>query len=181
MSARWHALAVHTRSETAAAASLSTAGHEVFLPVRCERRAWSDRIARVELPLFAGYLFVRVLLSAQVRVDLLRCKHVVDVLGRLPGDARIARAIADVEIESLQVLVRADCALDPISRMVRGSHVRVVRGPLRGAEGVVDTAADGQRRLVVQLALLGRGVRAVLCADDVLQAVDSACAQRAVV
>jgi transcription antitermination factor NusG len=41
---------------------------------------------------------------------------------------------------------------------------------LKGVTGVVEEAADGQRRLVVQVALLGRGVRTVLSADDVLLA-----------
>jgi hypothetical protein len=38
----------------------------------------------------------------------------------------------------------------------------------------VEEAADGRRRLVVQVALLGRGVRTVLDADDVIAALDAA-------
>lgn len=171
---RWYALAVHARSEQSAAEELAARVDEVYLPVRRERRAWSDRIKTAELPLFPSYLFVRLTLTAERRVALLRCKHVVDLVGRLPGDERIARAIPVEEIEALRILVDAERALDPIERLVPGQHVLVGAGPLRGARGVVQQGPDGQRRLVVQIALLGRGVRTVLRADDVVEGVGQA-------
>lgn len=171
---RWYALAVHARSEASAAVELAGRVDEVFLPARRERRPWSDRIKTAEVPLFPAYLFVRTAMDAATRVALLRCRHVVDVVGRLPGDERIARAIPDHEIEALRILVDADRALDPIERLVPGQHVLVGAGPLRGARGVVEHGPDGQRRLVVQIALLGRGVRAVLSADDVVESLDQA-------
>lgn len=174
----WYALAVHARSEATAAAELKAVldpqGGEVFLPVRVERRAWSDRVRRVEVPLFPGYLFVRAALSASRRVALLRSKHVVDVVGRMPGSDRIARAVPDSEIEALRIVARAELATDPIERLVHGKHVIVASGPLRGARGIVETGPDGRRRLVVQVSLLGRGVRAVLAADDVVESLDRA-------
>jgi transcription antitermination factor NusG len=165
---RWYALAVHTRSEASAAAGLRTLVDDLFLPVRVERRAWSDRVKRTEEPLFPGYLFVRASLSAAARVTLRRVRHVVDLVGRLPADERIARPVPDAEIEALRVVVNAECALDPIVRLVPGRRVLVASGPLRGARGIVEVCADGHRRLVVQISLLGRGVRAVLHADDVV-------------
>lgn len=173
-SSRWFALAVHTRSEASAAAELQARVEQVFLPVRVERRPWSDRVKRVEVPLFPGYLFVRTPMSAARRVDLLRCRHVVDLVGRLPGDDRVATPIPDVEVEGLQVVVASERALDPIERLIPGKHVFVASGPLRGARGVVEQGPDGHRRLVVQVGLLGRGVRAVLLADDVVESLDRA-------
>lgn len=172
--ARWFALAVHTRSESTAAAELRARVDEVFLPVRVERRPWSDRVKRFEVPLFPGYLFVRTPMSAARRVDLLRCRHVVDLVGRLPGDDRVAAAIPDHEVSALQVVVASEQALDPIERLVPGKHVLVASGPLRGAHGIVEQAPDGHRRLVVQVGLLGRGVRAVLQADDVVESLERA-------
>lgn len=172
--ARWYALAVHKRSEAHAAADLGAVVDEVFLPVRVERRAWSDRIKRSEEPLFPGYLFVRATLSVEARLAFLRVRHVMDLVGRLPGDERLARFIPDGEIEGLRIVVNAERALDPIERLLPGRHVLVASGPLRGARGVVEEGADGHRRLVVQIALLGRGVRTVLQADDVVEAVEIA-------
>lgn len=169
MNARWFALAVAVRSEQSAATSLRGVSDEVFLPVRFERRAWSDRIKRVEVPLFPGYCFVRLALTPASRVMLLKVKHVIDVVGRRAGREDIAPAIPDAEIDSLQRLVSAERALDPLSALVVGAPVVVAAGPLKGVRGVVDSAADGQRRLVVNVTLLGRSVRTVLFADDVLE------------
>ncbi len=165
---RWYALAVHPRREHTAAADLVGRHLDVFLPVTVRRRAWSDRVRRVEVPLFPGYLFVFVALDAAMRRELLRARATYDLVGRLPGDPQIAMSLNAAEVESLQILVAAERALDPVERLLPGRHVAVATGPLRGARGVVQERADGQRRLAVQLQLLGRGVRTVLSADDVL-------------
>ena len=169
MTPRWHALSVHVRSELRASHDVAREVDEVFVPVRRERRAWSDRIQTVEVPLFPGYVFLRASLSASLRVALLKHKAVVDFTGRVPGDARIARAIPDTEIDALKRVVHAERALDPIEKLVRGTPVLIAAGPLKGASGIVEHAADGQRRLVVQVRMLGRGVRTTLCADDVIE------------
>jgi transcription antitermination factor NusG len=167
---RWYALSVHARQERAAEAALVERGFEIWLPTRIERRMWSDRIKAVEQALFPGYLFVRTALDAERRVEMLKVRQVWDLVGRLPGDRRIAQAIPDHEIESLRTVVGADRALDPVSGLVAGIEVVVGQGALRGARGVVVEAPDGRRRLTVQIGILGRGVRVVLEADDVLAA-----------
>jgi transcription termination/antitermination protein NusG len=174
----WYALAVHARSELSSAAALTTtlARDDVFVPVKRERRAWSDRVVTSEVPLFPGYVFVRTVLTPAVRVRVLKVRGVHDFVGRVPGDARIARPVGTAEIEALRILVDAERALDPIERLARGTHVFVAAGPLKGARGVVEEGPDGQRRLVVQIELLGRGVRTVLGADDVVEALASAAA-----
>jgi len=170
VSPRWYALAVHARSEQVAARELRAVVDDVFVPVAVERRAWTDRVKRIEVPLFAGYVFVRVGLTPERRVRLLKCRGVVDVVGRSAGRPDVAPAIDDGDIAALQQLVASERALDPVTRLVPGTSVVVGAGPLRGIRGVVEEAADGQRRLVVEVALLGRGVRTTLLADDVLVA-----------
>jgi transcription antitermination factor NusG len=168
MAPKWYALGVHRRREEAARFDLARRGFDVFLPVAVRRRAWSDRVKTVEDPLFAGYLFVRTVLDAHVRRQLLAATATYDLVARLPGDQRIACPIADQEIEALQLACAAQRSLDPVDRLVPGADVVVASGPLRGARGVVERGADGQRRLVLQIRLLGRGARCVLAADDVL-------------
>lgn len=167
---RWYALAVLARKEKAAADDLGRRGIEAFLPLYVERRIWSDRIHRVERALLPGYLFVRAALCPAVRVELLKARGAMDLVGRLPGDVRIARSVPDWQVESLQAVAASERTLDPVSRFAPGALVEVGTGPLKGARGVVEQGADGKRRLVVQVELLGRGVRCVLCADDVVAA-----------
>lgn len=170
----WYALSVHSRKERAAQAGLAERGFEVFLPTRVERRAWSDRIKSMETVLFPGYIFIRAALDAERRVEMLKVRQVWDLVGRLPDDERIARHIPDCEIESLKKVIQADRRIDPVMGLVEGTEVVVGQGPLRGARGVVIEAPDGRRRLVVQVSLLNRGVRALLQADDVLASRDAA-------
>lgn len=166
--ALWYAVAVHARQEKAAGANLADRGMEVFLPTRVERRPWSDRIKKVELALFPGYLFVHTEISAAKRVEMLKVRQVYDLVGKIPGDDRIARSIPEWEIASLKTVVASARAVDPVAGLSRGTPVVVGAGALKGVRGVVLEGPDGKRRLVVQVELLGRGVRTVLAADDVL-------------
>lgn len=166
---RWYAIAVHTRSEHAAAAALSAVVDDVFLPVRLQRRAWSDRIQTLEVPLFPGYVLVKTTLTPEQRVRLLKVRGVYDVVGRRAGRADVAPAVPDHEVESLQALLSQERSIDPMEQLTPGTAVVVVVGPLKGIRGVVEVGSDGLRRLVVSVALLGRGVRTLLSADDVLQ------------
>src|SRR4051794_35771449 len=83
---RWYALAVHARQERAAATELSRRGFAIYLPMRHERHAWSDRIKLVERAFFPGYVFVHTALSAQIRLSMLQARKTYDLVGKLPGD-----------------------------------------------------------------------------------------------
>jgi transcription termination/antitermination protein NusG len=170
---RWYAIAVRARQEKGCASDLLERGFEVLLPLRVERHAWSDRVKSVEVALFPGYLFVRAELTAERRVELLRAPGTVELVGRLPGDERIAQSIPGEQIDSLRTLVDSGLHLDPVSRLVKGVAVVVATGALRGAQGIVVEEPDGARRLVVQIELLGRGVRASLSAEDVVEQLPS--------
>ncbi len=168
MSERWYAVMVHARQEKAGAAALQEKGIESYLPLRAERRPWSDRIKRVEVALFPGYLFVRVALDAARRNQILSVRQVFDLLGRRPGSSEVA-PIPDSEMDSLRRVVESARIVDPVEGVVAGQEVEVGAGPLKGVRGVVLEGADGARRLVVQIQLLGRGVRATLDVEDVLR------------
>jgi transcription termination/antitermination protein NusG len=169
-SARWYALAVHARQERAAATALEERGFEVFLPTRCQPRLWSDRVQRLNLALFPGYLFLRATLTASRRVEMLRLRQVYDLVGRTPGSPAIARPVPDSQIESLRRLTASKREFSPAERLVRGDEVVVCVGPLRGTRGVLVSEPLGKRRLAVQIPLLGRAVRTWLTADDLLKA-----------
>jgi transcription antitermination factor NusG len=166
---RWYALAVAVRSEPRALDAVRPLVEEVFLPSRIERRQWSDRIRRVDAPLFPGYLFARVGMNPDMRVKLLKTRQVFDVVGRKPGRPDIAPSIPNDQIASLQRMIAAERDVDPVATLVPGTLVVVGAGALRGVRGVVEQGPDGQRRIVVNVSLLGRAVRTVLQADDVLE------------
>ena len=57
--AAWYALTVAPRKEKITAQTLRAEGFEDFLPLYSSTRQWSDRIKRLENPLFPGYVFCR--------------------------------------------------------------------------------------------------------------------------
>jgi transcription antitermination factor NusG len=148
---QWFALRVRPRSEKAVAESLGGKGYEQFLPLCRQKRRWSDRVKEVQLPLFPGYVFSR--FDVQKRLPILTTPGVMFVVsvGKVPGP------IADSEIEALQILVRSRLQVEPWPFLHVGERVRIIGGPLTGAEGIL-TAMKGPSRLVVSITLLQRSV-----------------------
>ncbi len=55
----WYALYVHSRAEKKVYEQLLKMGYEAYLPLVTKMKKWSDRLKKVEEPLFKSYLFVR--------------------------------------------------------------------------------------------------------------------------
>lgn len=55
----WYALYVHSRAEKKVHERLTDMGFESYLPLVTRMKQWSDRMKKVEEPLFKSYLFVR--------------------------------------------------------------------------------------------------------------------------
>ena len=55
----WHALYVHSRAEKKVYEQLVEMGLEAYLPMVTKMKRWSDRMKKMEEPLFKSYLFVR--------------------------------------------------------------------------------------------------------------------------
>src|ERR1700685_4024110 len=60
---QWYAIRTRSRREKMVSDQLEKLGIENFLPLVKRSRKWSDRVKEVEMPLFAGYNFVRVCFS----------------------------------------------------------------------------------------------------------------------
>jgi transcription antitermination factor NusG len=122
-----------------------------FLPTYKVRRRWADRIKTLDLPLFSGYLFVK--------LDLERRAAALTIPGvlHLVGAGSVPSPIDDREIAALQALVESQLAVQPWPFLAVGERVRVQEGPLRNVEGIV-TEVKGGHRLVVSVTLLQRSV-----------------------
>jgi transcription antitermination factor NusG len=166
---RWYAVAVFARQEKAACGELVKLGFESYLPMRSIRRCWSDRIKEVNVALFPGYLFVHLQLELETRVRMLRLRQIIDLVGRCKDERNLSvRHIPNGQIESLKLLIASKQDLEPINQLVRGTEVKILRGPFKGAIGIVEKEPSGKRRIVVQIPLLGRGVRTEVSADDLM-------------
>ncbi len=124
--------------------------HEDFLPLYTSRRTWSDRIKRLENPLFPGYVFCR--FDPRVRQSVMKTPGVVSIV----SFGRVPEPVNDAEIAALQAVCKSGLAASPWPTPKVGSTVRLHDGPLRGLEGLL--VEDKKTRLILSLTLLQRSV-----------------------
>ncbi len=155
---RWFALRVKTRCEKLVGAMAHNRGFQEFVPLyRCRRR-WSDRFKSVDLPLFPGYVFCR--LIPERRLPLVTIPGVMHFVGL----GRVPVPIEDAEIAAIQTAVGSGLAVEPWPYLTVGQRVRVQYGALAGLEGILVELCK-QRRIVVSVNLLQRSVGVEIEAD----------------
>src|ERR1700691_4477945 len=94
----WFALTVGPRKEKITAETLRARGFEDFLPLYSSSRLWSDRIKKLERPLFPGYVFCR--FDPQVRQTVLKTPGVVSIVSFV----KVPEPVEDSEISALQAV-----------------------------------------------------------------------------
>lgn len=73
---KWKVLYVASRSEKKVNQKLNEFGIESYVPLRTERRKWSDRIKTINIPLINGYVFVKV--DEKIRDTVFKVKGVLN-------------------------------------------------------------------------------------------------------
>jgi len=156
----WYAAYVVARHEKVVAAQLLRRSVESFLPLYSAVHWWKNRPARVELPLFPSYLFVRIFAAERLRVlEVPGVVHLVTFHG-------VPEAVPDDEIESLRtaLLLRPS---EPCSYLAAGRRIRIQVGPLQGLEGVV-VRQNSQTRIIVSVDFIQRSTSVELRPEDLL-------------
>jgi transcriptional antiterminator NusG len=148
--AGWYALAVVPRKEKAVARALRARGYEGFLPLYVVRRAWSDRVKKVELPLFPGYVFCH--FDPGRRLPILQIPAVFSVL----GPRGLPEPIPTADIVALQTVCQSGLQAVPYPYLEVGAKVRIGDGPLSGIDGILVEAK--QTRLILSVSILQRSV-----------------------
>ena len=156
---RWYVACTLARHEKAIADRLRCKEIETYLPLYWAVRSWGQRRAKVELPLFPGYVFVRTEITRKVRV--LEHPGVVRLVG-LNGKAT---PIADEDMHKLRTSLSACKAAEPYPYLIAGRRIRIKSGPLLGVEGII-VRRKGSVRLIVRVDLIQRAVMLELDAVD---------------
>jgi transcriptional antiterminator NusG len=149
----WFAIRVKSNRERVSAMGLTGKGYEVFLPELQDRS--DSRSVPALRPLFPGYLFCR--FNVEWRLPILTLPSIVHIVG--VGKKPIP--IEAEEIESLRILIQSRLEIDPNECFTPGQRVKVVRGPLIGASGVV-TGFDDRHKLCLSITLLQRSLSVAL-------------------
>lgn len=159
----WYAVHVRSNHEARVVSRLTDAGIEAFLPVVERLRKWADRKKLVDFPLFPGYIFVHIPRSYDTILAVLKKQGVVRFLGMIPGEPE---PVPEEQIDALKKIVAMKAEIDPYPYLKEGQRIRVKRGALKGAFGIL-TKKAGQHLLVVSVDILQQGVSIKIDASDV--------------
>ena len=158
---RWYAVYTKSRHEKRIKEQLDGRSIESFLPLYQTVHRWKDRRVLVSLPVFPGYLFVRISLREH-RWPVVSVPGIVNLVGRVGCPT----AIADQEVEALRICAAQGRKMVPHRYLVMGGRVRVRTGPLADMEGIL-VRQKGKSRLILSVNLIARAVAVEVDAGDV--------------
>ena len=156
----WYAVYTSANQERRVADQLLCRGIEFYLPLYRTVRRRSDRRVSLSLPLFPGYVFVRIPLSD--RLCVLEVPRVVCLVG-FPSRPLI---LPEQEIARLRRGLSGQVHVEPCRYLTSGCRVKIVNGPFGGAEGILLRAERGSR-IVIALEPIGRAFRVEVDQYDV--------------
>ena len=156
----WFAVYTVPRHEKRVAEYFELRQIESYLPLYRARRRWRDGSnPELELPLFPGYIFVRI--GSYQRVRVLEVPGVLSIVsaGREP------LPLPDFEIESLRSGLHLRNP-EPHPYLVIGERVRIQAGALAGIEGVL-VRKKNNLRVVLTLDHITQSIAVEVDADEV--------------
>jgi len=148
---RWYAAYTSANREKRVSEQLNMRRVEHFLPLYTSLRRWKDRKVKLDMPLFPGYVFVR--MALRDRLPVLQ----VPGVARLVGFNGTPVALPPEEIETLRASLVASVRVQPHPYLVVGQRVSLRSGPLAGLSGILVRRKSGAR-LVVSVDLIQRSV-----------------------
>ena len=155
----WYAAYTSANHEKQVALQLGARQVEYFLPLYASTRQWKDRRVELELPLFPGYVFVRILLRERLRV------LQVPGVAQLVGFGGLPAELPAEEIEGLRTSLAHGVRAEPHPFLIRGRRVRVKAGPLTGVEGIL-TRRKNRARFVLSVEPIQQSVSVVVEVAD---------------
>jgi transcription elongation factor/antiterminator RfaH len=156
----WYALQTFPRHEKRVHEDLKLRAIECFLPLFETLHRWKNGCwVRVELPLFPGYLFVKI--DPRESFKALSLRGVVSIVGSGSGPW----PLPDSEIASLRATLQSH-KFEPHPYLTVGQKVRIKSGPLADFTGFL-VRQSGGLRVVLSLEMIRQAAAVEVDADDV--------------
>lgn len=158
--ARWYAVQTNPRQEKRLYERLRLLDLESFLPLYQAVHRWKNGCkAQLDLPLFPGYLFVRIALRECLKV--LSSPGAVSLVGLGSGPW----PLPDAEIANLRNTLEGG-KLEPHPYLTVGQRVRIKSGPLADLTGYLVRQPEGLR-VVLCVELIRQAAAVQVDVDDV--------------
>lgn len=160
----WHVVYTSANHEKRVAERLSRRSVENFLPLYSSVRRWRDRRVTLQLPIFPGYLFVRIAPCDRLRVV------------QIAGVARFVcfngtpEVLPDEEVTALKRSLELGVRAQPHPYLTVGRRVRIKNGPLAGLRGIV-MRWKANWRVVISLDMIQRSLSVDMDSSDLETAV----------
>jgi len=155
----WYAAYTCANHEKCVAEQLSLRSVEHFLPLYSSVRRWKDRRVQLQLPLFPGYVFVRLALCDRLQV------LEIPSVARLVGFNGTPTPLPEGEIEALKTGLERGVRAVPHPYLKVGRQVRVKTGPLARMTGIL-VRHKGRFRVVISMEAIQRSVAVEIDATD---------------
>jgi transcription antitermination factor NusG len=147
----WFAITVKPQNEQVVRMGLEAKQLNCYVPTYSSLQQWSDRLKRVERPLFAGYVFSQ--FEPADRTMVLRTPGVRSIVSFGAEMSPVPCA----ELEKISRLLASPYLLEPWPFLQAGQRVKIASGPLSGIEGLFERRDHGGR-LVISIEILRRSV-----------------------
>lgn len=149
----WYAAQTRSRHEHLVAHHLGSRAIVHYFPTFTETHLWSDRRKKIEVPLFPGYVFVRIAPVNGCRLSVLKVPGVV----RLVGSSLGGTPIPDEQIAAVRTMVERNLPWTSHPFLKEGDRVRVRGGALDGVEGLF-VKRNGLETLVISVNAIQRSL-----------------------
>jgi len=156
----WKALYVASRSEKKVVSRLTELCIEAYVPLKKERKQWSDRKKTVITPLINGYVFVHI--TEQQREQVFKAQGVIQYVRFNGGDA----VIRDEEITVLKSIEEKGYHAEakPMEQFSAGEKTIISHGYFKGMTGTIERSS-GKDIYTINLESIGYTLKINLPAE----------------
>ena len=142
----WYAIYVRSRHEKKVAQQYEQRDIEHFLPLLPRLHQWKDRRKYVDMPIFPGYIFVRMKLADRLKVIS------VNGVAWIISFRKIPAPIPDAQIENIRKALTIPERVRPAEYLNEGDPVEIIHGPFKGVVGrLIKTQNDHQLLISIDL------------------------------
>lgn len=159
----WYAAYTNANHEKRVTQQLEKRSVEHYLPLYESVRRWKDRRVQLQMPLFPGYVFVK--LPLRDRLQLLQIPGVVHLVSFDGHPAPLPQE----DIQAIRNCLDRGHQVEPHPYLTAGRRVRVRSGPLQGLEGTI-LRRKNRMRFVLSFELIMRSVAVEIDETELMSA-----------
>lgn len=148
----WYVVQTRSRFEKKCHDLLSASGISAFLPLQTVEKVWSDRVKKIEMPLFPGYLFVQ-----YDELDRYKILNTQGISKFVSFGGQYAK-VHPKQIEAIEKALKFENTIEVVDiDLVPGQEMLIASGPFKGHHARL-VHHNGKGKLLLSVESIGKGV-----------------------